>query len=246
MKVSIIIPTYNNLELLRNALSYIQAQTYRDYEIIVVDDSTNNDISNYLLNCRDVRYYHNIPSLGAVRNWNYGLSLANGEYVILHHHDEFIEDLDHLRVIVNILDKYDVVISNIKICIDKKEQKLPVPLIVKKFFLKMPSMLLFNNVIGPCACVAFKKKYYVYLDQELTWKVDSEWYYRLLRNKRVFYLRNYYICSKHGHKLQITQNINIKEHFSSDILYLKNKYKSNKHIIFLLNLSTFFNKIRNK
>lgn len=240
MKVSIIIPTYNNLELLRNALSYIQAQTYRDYEIIVVDDSTNNDISNYLLNCRDVRYYHNIPSLGAVRNWNYGLSLANGEYVILHHHDEFFESCNHLSKIAEMLVNNDVIVSNIRVYLDNKEHKLPVIDYIKKIFLKHPSLLLFNNVIGPCACVAMRKSVCENLDPNLVWKVDSEWYYRILNNKRVAFLKDDYVCSSHGHKGQITGSINIPKHFESDVTYLKKKYSKNMLCLFWLNLSSVF------
>ena len=36
--VSVIIPTYNRADLVRQALALVKSQTYRDFEIVVVDD----------------------------------------------------------------------------------------------------------------------------------------------------------------------------------------------------------------
>ena len=69
---SIIIPTYNNLELFKRAVDSVLIQKNVSYEVIVVDDSTNNNIEDYI-NKTDllrIRYYHHKPSKGAVANWN--------------------------------------------------------------------------------------------------------------------------------------------------------------------------------
>ena len=46
--ISIILPTYNNLTLFKQALQGIQIQKGVRYEVIVVDDSSNNEIENYV------------------------------------------------------------------------------------------------------------------------------------------------------------------------------------------------------
>ena len=47
-KVSICIPTYNQLKYLEKCISSILMQEYTDYEIIVSDDSTNNDVEVFI------------------------------------------------------------------------------------------------------------------------------------------------------------------------------------------------------
>lgn len=242
--ISVIIPTYNNLSLVENALYHIKKQSYKDYEIIVVDDSTNEDIQKFIADQPNIRYYHNCPALGPVSNWNYGLSLAKGEYVILHHHDEYFDNENHLSEIVHQLKNHDVVVSNVKVFVGKIEHKIIVPTFVKRLFLMVPSLFLFSNVIGPCACFAIKKSFYEPLDENLVWKVDSEWYYRILKNKRIAYINNYCIYSKHGHSEQITGSINISERTQLDIEYLKQKYSGNKWALFILKLSQLCEKLK--
>lgn len=47
-KVSICIPTYNNVESLQRCIESILVQTFEDYEIIITDDSNNSDIAEYV------------------------------------------------------------------------------------------------------------------------------------------------------------------------------------------------------
>ena len=41
--VSVIIPTYNRLELLKRAIESVKNQSYSNIEIIIIDGSTNNE-----------------------------------------------------------------------------------------------------------------------------------------------------------------------------------------------------------
>ncbi len=83
--VSIIIPTYNREEIIKNTLDSIHSQSYTNWECIVVDDystdDTNKIIKEYVDN--DNRFYSlkNNKDKGAQGARNTGLLKANGEYI---------------------------------------------------------------------------------------------------------------------------------------------------------------------
>jgi len=81
-KVSIVITTYNRASVVRNAIESTLAQTYDDYEVIVVDDGSS-DGSGQLL--RDaygdrIRYFAQ-PNQGVSGAWNRGIAEARGEWI---------------------------------------------------------------------------------------------------------------------------------------------------------------------
>jgi glycosyltransferase involved in cell wall biosynthesis len=85
--ISIIIPTYNRAHLISETLDSISAQTYTNWECIIVDDgSTDNTkeiINNYIQ--EDNRFqYHQRPckkQKGANACRNYGFEMSKGEYI---------------------------------------------------------------------------------------------------------------------------------------------------------------------
>jgi len=78
-RFSVIIPTYNRLELLKEALASVWAQTYSDHEVIVVDDGSTDGTWEYLqsLGDRVKAYKQQNSGPGAARNL--GASHACGE-----------------------------------------------------------------------------------------------------------------------------------------------------------------------
>ncbi|RXG13769.1 glycosyltransferase involved in cell wall biosynthesis [Leeuwenhoekiella aestuarii] len=85
--VSIIIPTYNRANLIRETLDSILAQTYTNWECIVVDDGSTDGTDKLLAEyvAKDSRcQYHHRPKdrpKGANACRNYGFELSKGEYV---------------------------------------------------------------------------------------------------------------------------------------------------------------------
>jgi glycosyltransferase involved in cell wall biosynthesis len=86
---SIVIPTYNRLKFLQQALDTVWAQTHDDYEIIVVDDGSTDGTWDYLasLECRVKRVRQSNRGPAAARNM--GVRLAEGEYVAFLDSDDF-------------------------------------------------------------------------------------------------------------------------------------------------------------
>ncbi|MGG7151283.1 glycosyltransferase [Clostridium neonatale] len=83
--VSILIPTYNRPEYFELALQSVLNQTYKNIEIIIGDDSTNNDteklINYYINNYDNINYYHNQKNLGQFDNDIKLYNMAKGEFI---------------------------------------------------------------------------------------------------------------------------------------------------------------------
>ncbi|MCZ6674209.1 MAG: glycosyltransferase family 2 protein, partial [Verrucomicrobia bacterium] len=80
--VSIIILTYNRAKLLIEALESVLAQTYRNIEIIVVNDASPDNTEEVLLPyMKHIRYIKNEKNLGCAGSKNVGLEAARGELI---------------------------------------------------------------------------------------------------------------------------------------------------------------------
>jgi len=83
--VSIMIPTYNRPSYFELALRSVLDQTYKNIEIIICDDSTNDETfkvtQSYLQKNLNIRYYKNEQNLGQFKNDLKCMELAKGEYV---------------------------------------------------------------------------------------------------------------------------------------------------------------------
>ncbi|MBU7317609.1 glycosyltransferase [Paenibacillus sp. SM 69] len=84
-KVSVLIPTYNRPQYFEQALASVLQQTYKNIEIIVSDDSTNDDtlklLEPYLKEHSHIHYYKNEKNLGQFENDLKCMELASGEYI---------------------------------------------------------------------------------------------------------------------------------------------------------------------
>ena len=80
-KVSVIIPFYSNVKWLEEAVDSVLKQQFTDYEIIVVNDGSNEDISEFLAKYRNKIEYFYKENGGAASARNLGIKEAKGEYV---------------------------------------------------------------------------------------------------------------------------------------------------------------------
>ena len=97
-KISVIIPTYNRAHLLPRAIESVLKQTFKDFELIIVDDAsinnTNEIINKYKKKDKRIQYLkHNINSGGPAKPKNTAIKISKGEYIaFLDSDDEWFEN----------------------------------------------------------------------------------------------------------------------------------------------------------
>lgn len=95
LKVSIVIPTCNRPLLLKRAICSVLAQTYQDFEIIVVDDGMKEHAKNVVATFGDarIRYLKNETSLGGGGARNRGIKDAHAPFIaFLDDDDEWLPE----------------------------------------------------------------------------------------------------------------------------------------------------------
>jgi glycosyltransferase involved in cell wall biosynthesis len=84
-KISVVIPTYNRAHLLRGAIESVFTQKYDNYELLILDNASEDDTSSVVQRySRDddrIKYIRNSKNLGMIGNWNEGLRIAAGDYI---------------------------------------------------------------------------------------------------------------------------------------------------------------------
>src|SRR5947208_1047223 len=101
--ISICIPTYQRIDFLKRLLNSISNQTFKDFEVIVTDDSPGDEVAKL---CQqypqlNLQYFKNDPALGTPANWNRAVSKANGEWIKLIHDDDWFATENALELFCN-------------------------------------------------------------------------------------------------------------------------------------------------
>lgn len=92
---SVVIPAYK-ARFLADAIRSVLAQTLADFELVIVNDDSPENIDGVVAGFSDprIRYHRNATNLGRanlVRNWNHCVSLSTREYVVLFSDDDILQ-----------------------------------------------------------------------------------------------------------------------------------------------------------
>lgn len=130
-KISVIIPTYNSVRYIGEAIKSVLIQTFKDYEIIVIDDASTDGTAELLSRFAGaVQYVRNENNKGCAFSKNVGVDLARGEYIA-------------------VLDSDDVWLPrNLELKINFLERQKTAPVVCSDF-----------EIFGDCYCESsFKKR----------------------------------------------------------------------------------------
>lgn len=168
-------------------LESILKQDYQTVEVIISDDSPDEDIKHAIQPYKDklkIAYHHNRPSLGSPQNWNAALDKGSGEYLLLLHQDDWFHSTYALSSFLNALEQHkaDFVFCQ-NTAIDEKGNKIilqAIPSLLKEMSAK-PNHLLLAQVIGPPSNTMLKRIIDIRYDERLIWLVDVDYYSRILK-----------------------------------------------------------------
>ncbi|MCW3018792.1 MAG: pglI [Solirubrobacterales bacterium] len=113
MKISVLLPTRDRLELVRHAVASVRRIDDPDWEIVISDNCSSGDVEGYVASLDDerIRYLRTPEVLSVTENWNNALDGSTGEYVVMLGDDDallsgyftrtrrLIADFDHPQVI---------------------------------------------------------------------------------------------------------------------------------------------------
>lgn len=140
-KVSVIVPTYKRYDLLTRCLDSILNQTYKNIEIIVVDDNppdsnertaTRSLMERYQQSHPFIKYLQNSKNMGGSLTRNRGIMAAEGEYLtFLDDDDEYLPDKIEVELKAMLENNWDVCVMDAATysqedghLISRKEQKV--------------------------------------------------------------------------------------------------------------------------
>jgi len=160
-KVSVIIATYNRSHLISRAIQSILNQTYKNREVIIVDDSSTSKTQDIVseIDQKDVRmvYIKNKNRIGFAKSLNKGIRMAKGKYIARLDDDDFWCDAKKLEKQVRFLEEHPdyVLVGGGAIVVDEEG---------KEYFRILPpetdeeirKVMLFDCVF-PHGTVVFKK-----------------------------------------------------------------------------------------
>jgi GT2 family glycosyltransferase len=189
-KVSIIMPVYNGAKYIAEAINSAFAQTYKDWELIVVDDGSTDDTEEIVVSLGLPLKFIKQQNCGPSAARNLGLQAATGTYIVfLDADDEW--DHDFLEKTASQLDRLDESVAAVCsgwLYIDKEGQELPHTRMSRDGYLGLEDFLI-NNPF-PLHAILTRKELLLSVhgfDSQILAMEDWDLWLRLLGTGRRFY-----------------------------------------------------------
>lgn len=198
--ISIVIPVYNAEKYLGGCLNSIQNQTYKNFEVILVNDGS---IDNSESICKsfvetDTRFrYYLKGNGGASSARNFGLNHVTGDYITFIDADDWVEE-NHLEVLINNIkeNNSDMAVSSIKkfdnsnnfyFRVYSNEEKYLLnynKLNRVEFLVILPKLIPANNSYKVAVSKLFKKELVtdVRFDESIVYGEDLEFFFKIYNN----------------------------------------------------------------
>lgn len=184
--ISICIPAYKRISFLKRLLDSLVIQTYKNFEVIITDDSPGNDVNEALqhyVTALNINYHKNPSALGTPENWNEGIRRASGEWIKLMHDDDWFSSPGSLQRFADAIDAHkeaSFFFSAYNNVFEESGQKEAVHASAfrRKKLLANPVTLFSKNIIGPPSVTMYRNRPEFTYDKTTKWVVDIDFYMR--------------------------------------------------------------------
>jgi glycosyltransferase involved in cell wall biosynthesis len=242
-RVSICLPVFNGDNFLAAAIDSVLSQSFRDFELIVVDDCSTDQsvklIESYAARDQRIKYSTNSEKLGLFGNYNRCMDLACGDYIKPFAQDDLLHG-DMVQRLVELLDANPEVAlastARTPICYRGTRITDLAPQATASDYVPSSSSVSGRevirkainpviNFIGEPTTVMFRREYVGFgFDSSFCHLGDLEYWFRILLNGRYLYLDEE-LCSYRMHKKSTTATNQKYLLYASDLLRLGRKYK---------------------
>lgn len=255
-KVSVIMPVYNSEEYLGQAIESILNQTFRDFELLIINDgSTDNSmeiINQYCKKDNRIKVYSNESNKGLPYTRERALNLAHGEYIALMDADD-ISYKERLEIQVRYLDDFNdvfMVASNFDI-IEEENIKKNIKIILKNNSILENNLLdykmIFHNPIGN-STVMFRKsvidKQKISYRKECFVAQDYAFWVDCKKNNKFKIINKALVAYRQGHNNVTKKSLGNRSIERKRVIdEIRNRAIKNSGLILNNNQSNIFNKI---
>jgi len=228
--ISICIPAYKNTAYLDVLLRSVEIQSFRDFEVIVSDDSPDSEVE---MLCKQyntkfpLTYHKNSPALGSPANWNMSIKPATGQWIKLMHDDDWFADENSLQVFATAAEQNSdagFIFSGYSNYENGQLKNTNIPgSFIENKLKSSPLNLIAKNYIGHPSNTLIKNNLELWYDERTKWVVDFEFYIRCLQTSSFYVIQKPLINIGIGDE-QITRAVfNDSAVVIPENLYLLNK-----------------------
>lgn len=215
-KVSIIIPIYNGSNYMKEAIDSALAQTYKNIEIIVVNDGSTDKTEQIALSYgKRIRYFFK-KNGGVASALNLGIKKMTGEYFSWLSHDDvyYLDKIEkQIKILSKLYNKKTILYSNVEYINENSN------IISKTYYEKLYSEKQLNSgvfsvvkgLINGCSILIPKKLFEKtgYFDEKLQTTNDYDMWFRLYQSNKIKFMKNHTV----KYRLHAKQGTNKNPHF---------------------------------
>ena len=248
--ISIFIPAYNRVRYLERLLESIKKQEFKDFNVIVTDDSDNDLVKNLAKKYEasfEIKYYRNIPSLGTPENWNQGIRMSDGQWLKIMHDDDYFTTNNALDKLAKATKESCEFIFCAYNTDNEKTNEIKKIIINSRQVAELqknPYLLFYNNIVGPPSTVMVKRNIENLYDSNLKWVVDFDYYIRVINHTKIYYIPDCLINMTYNDTQVTNSCFRNKEIEIPEALILYEKYGS-KLVANLFQFNSWWRFIRN-